>query len=78
MLHSVVQSTILTSLSEQSAHHLLLNLCSQLSEKILEGFVFRLQLGTPLSIQKGLVQSTKFQESLRSSEPGFHITWIVI
>lgn len=66
----------MTNLNEQSTPHLLLDLCSQLSEQILEGFVFGLLLGTPLSIQKGLVKSTKFQESLSSPKPGFHITWV--
>lgn len=58
--------------------HLLLDLCSQLSEQILKGFVFGLQLSTPLSIQKGLVKPTEFLESLSSPKPGFHITWVII
>lgn len=63
---------------KKKTHHLLLDVCSQLSEQILKGFVFRFQLGTSLSIQKRLVKPTEFLESLSSSEPGFHITWVRI
>lgn len=63
---------------KKSRHHLLLDVSSQLSEQILEGFVFRFQLGTPLSVQKGLVKPTEFLESLSSSKPGFHVTWVCI
>ena len=56
----------------------MLDLCSQLSEQILEGFVFGVHLGTPLSVQKGLVKTTKFLKSLSPPEPGFHISRVSI
>lgn len=58
--------------------HLLLDLCPQLSEEILECFVFGLKLGTPLRIHKGLIKTSKFLVSLSPAKPGFHITWISI
>lgn len=58
--------------------YLQLDLCSKLSEQILEGFVLGLQLGTPLSIQKSLVEPTKFLESLSSPESCFHVTLICL
>lgn len=67
-----------TSQWAQSAHYLLLDLCPQLSEQILEGFVFGLQLGTPLGIQESLVKSTEFEKSLSSPKPGFHVTWVIV
>lgn len=54
-------------------HHLLLDLCCDLPEKVVEGFVFGLQLGTLLSVQKCLIEPTELLESLSSPEPGFHV-----
>lgn len=65
-------------LSDQSPNHLLLDLCSQLTEQILEGFVFGLQLGAALGVQESLVKPAELQEGLGSPEPGFHIAWVSI
>lgn len=59
-------------------NHLLLDLCPQLTEKILEGLVFWLQLGTLLGVQESLIKPAKLQEGLGSPESGFHIAWIII